>query len=146
MRSKEQNRSDLAAYGIPGLRVISAALLAPFLIVSWWVGQGCVDDPCEISRSSEWWGLATLFVAGAIGLRVAARRHWLPRCGVWLLMGVPPYFANRNAEPTVEGPVTSEAPGVASIGNVLLLGYMVVLIVTLGIELWEVRRARAELD
>jgi len=61
-------------------------------------------------------------------------------------MGVPPYFANRNAEPTVEGPVTSEAPGVASIGNVLLLGYMVVLIVTLGIELWEVRRARAELD
>lgn len=143
MASTKQPKSALREYGILTMRVLGGILALPVLLFSWWAGQGCGDDPCDISRGEEWRGLLVLAIAGSLLLFIASARYRALRIGIWLLAGVPTYLANRNLAPITEAAILTEAPGVAKAGAVLLGSMVPMLVVTLVLDLWAVRRRRA---
>lgn len=111
-------------------RVLLAGVGVLPLFASWWIGQGCVDDPCAITRVGEWRGLIVVLVVGALLLRLASSRRWAWRVGLWAATVLPALFVYRNVPARIGTPITSEAPGIASAALALIVAYLVMVVVT----------------
>lgn len=118
----------------PVVRSALFLLLWPVLLFAWWLGQGCVDDPCVISAANEWRGLVVLAVVGAVVLRLASRRWWIERIGLWLASGVVLYLLNGDATSDVNDPIYTEAPRLGLTGARMLFSWIGVMVLTLVLE------------
>ena len=139
----DETSTPLKAYGRPAARVVAAALAAPILILVWWVGQGCVDDPCEIGRGAEWRGLILVAIFGTAALVLASPNYRPLRLAVWLSTAIPTALQQWNDPPQPEGfPVVSQAPGIAAVAASLVASFLPVLFLTLCLDWWVVGRSR----
>lgn len=139
-----QSNAAVWAYGVPVARVIGAALGWPVLLFGLWIGQGCVDDPCEIGRRAEWRGLLVLAALGVIAMVVVSVRYRLLRASLWLVSGVPVAVTRWGEPPQAEGPaIITEAPGIFAVSLFLLTwSYPVMLVLTLCLDSWSIWRDR----
>lgn len=141
--------SALRAYGKKTVRVLVGLLAVPVMLLVWWTGQGCVDDPCNISRGAEIRGLVFLIVVGAVVLALVSKHHRALRVLGFLTPAIPILVRRWNDPPQPEGqPIVSEAPGVALVGPALLASFVALIVVTLLIEwaaLWKLRDEERQL-
>jgi len=120
-------------------RAVFALGATVVLLISWWIGQGCTEAPCTLTRGNEVRGLVALAVAGTLFLRVASRRFWPQRVVAWLFVGLPAYAFNRNLEPSTVAEIERLAPDVGAVGPILILAYVILVILSLLLE-WAVLR------
>jgi hypothetical protein len=130
-------------YLVSLVRCAMVVLATPVLWLAWAIGQSCVDDPCEISRTNEWSGIAILVVFGALLIRAASHRVWPHRVALWLSVGVLGYVLNRERVSPAGGPIVSEAPAIASAGTFLVLGFAYIAAATVIVDWFVIRSAHA---